>query len=69
MCDMLESVFCKREGADEVTDSPALFGKFVLDEVIAASGRSPFPELFFEISGRELSLDFLTQRLREEVSG
>ena len=66
-CDMLEQVFLQREGIQDLTEKPEDFGRFILDEVIGVSGRYPFPELFKRLSGRELSLDFLTGKLREEA--
>ncbi len=66
-CDMLEKVFLEREGVSDVTDRPELFGRFILDEVVGVSGRYPFPELFRRISGEDLSLKLLSQRLREEA--
>ena len=66
-CDMLEQVFLRREGVSDVTDKPESFGRFILDEVIRTSGRYPFPELFRRISGENLSLKLLSQRLREEA--
>lgn len=67
-CDMLEDVFCIRESIDEVSEKPGVFGKFILDEVIGVSGRFPFPELFKRISGEELTLRFLTDRFKREVT-
>jgi oligoendopeptidase F len=67
VCDMLEQVFCSREAVGEVTDRPLEFGKFLLDEIMAVSGRYSFPELFRQISGEELTLRFLTDRLRMEA--
>ncbi len=67
-CDMLEQVFLKREGISDIIDRPELFGRFVLDEVIGASGRYSFPELFRRISGEGLSLRLLSQRLRKEAN-
>ncbi len=66
-CDMLEQVFLTREGISDVTDKPELFGRFILDEVIGVSGRYPFPELFRRISGEDLSLGFLSKRLKAEA--
>jgi oligoendopeptidase F len=66
-CDMLEHVFLSREGVSDVTDRPVLFGRFILDEVIGASGRYPFPELFRRISGEDLSLRLLSERLIAEA--
>lgn len=67
-CDMLEDVFAKREGIDDVVDEAESFGKFLLDEVIGVTGRYRFPELFRRISGEGLSLRFLTDRLKKETS-
>jgi oligoendopeptidase F len=67
-CDMLEQVFLGKENVDDVTEKPKLFGKFVMDEVIGASGRYPFPELFRKISGEDLTLGFLSESLRKEAS-
>ena len=66
-CDMLEQVFMNREGISDHTERPEKFGRFILDEVIGVSGRYPFPELFRRISGEDLSLRLLSQRLREEA--
>ena len=67
-CDILEHVFLEREGVTDVIDRPELFGRFVLDEVIGASGKYPFPELFSRISGEDLSLRLLSSRLRKEAN-
>ncbi|MCD4702659.1 MAG: peptidase M3A and M3B thimet/oligopeptidase F [Candidatus Aegiribacteria sp.] len=63
MCDMLEQTFLSREGVSDVIDRPDLFGRFILDEVVGVSGRYPFPELFRRISGEDLSLRLLSERL------
>ncbi len=67
-CDIVEHVFLEREGVTDVIDRPELFGRFVLDEVIGASGKYPFPELFSRISGEDLSLRLLSSRLRKEAN-
>lgn len=67
-CDMLEQVFMNREGISDYTEKPEKFGRFILDDVIRASGRYPFPELFRRISGEDLSLKLLSQRLRKEAN-
>ncbi len=68
-CDMLETVFLKREGVGDITERPEAFGEFLREEVIAPSGMYPFPELFRRISGEDLSLSFLVRRIREELEG
>ncbi|MCK5115481.1 MAG: peptidase M3A and M3B thimet/oligopeptidase F [Candidatus Aegiribacteria sp.] len=66
-CDMLEQVFMDSEGISDHAERPGKFGRFILDEVIGASGRYPFPELFRRISGSGLSLRLLSQRLIAEA--
>ncbi len=68
MCDMLETVFLKREGISDLTEKPAEFGDFLREEVIAPSGRYTFPELFKKISGEDLSLSLMVDRIEQELS-
>ncbi|MBD3277343.1 MAG: peptidase M3A and M3B thimet/oligopeptidase F [Candidatus Aegiribacteria sp.] len=63
-CDMLKSVFQKRESVEDFMEEPKLFGDFLREEVISPSGRYPFPLHFKRISGEEVSLTFLTEQLR-----
>lgn len=69
MCDMLETVFLKREGLGDLTEKAGEFGEFLREEVIAPSGRYTFPELFRRISGEDLSLSLLVNRTVEELGG
>lgn len=64
MCDMLKQVFIARENVSDVTNKPKQFGRFIMDEVINVSGRYPFPELYRRISGEDVSLRYLSERLR-----
>jgi len=66
-CDMLEDVFLRKESLTDMMQKPEAFGSFVKEEVIDASGRYPFPELFKRISGEDLSLSFLTSRIIREL--
>ncbi|RKZ02947.1 peptidase M3A and M3B thimet/oligopeptidase F [Candidatus Fermentibacteria bacterium] len=66
-CDMLEEVFLRRESVSAITQNPEAFGRFITDEVVKPSGRYPFPELFRRISGGELSLSFLTRKIRDTL--
>jgi hypothetical protein len=67
-CEMLEAVFLKRESLADVSENPAAFGRFLLDEVMSASGRYSFPDLYRRICGEKISLDFLLRRLKREAT-
>jgi len=67
-CDMLEEVFLRKESVSAITQEPEAFGRFIADEVMKPSGRYPFPELFKRISGEELSLSFLTGKIRKALT-
>ncbi len=67
-CDMLEEVFLRRESITDIMEKPRAFGDFVKSEVIKPSGMYPFPDLFKRISGEDLSLSFLTGKIRETIS-
>lgn len=67
-CDMLEEVFLRRESNSDIMENPIAFGDFVKNEVIKPSGMYPFPDLFKRISGEDLSLSFLTGKIRETIS-
>ena len=67
-CDMLEEVFLHRESITDIMENPIAFGDFVKNEVIKPSGMYPFPDLFKRISGEDLSLSFLTGKIRETIS-
>ena len=65
---MLEEVFLRKESITDVMENPIAFGDFVKNEVIKPSGMYPFPDLFKRISGEDLSLSFLTGKIRETIS-
>jgi len=67
-CDMLEEVFLRRESSTDIMENPRAFGDFVKNEVIKPSGMYAFPDLFKRISGEDLSLSFLTEKIRETIS-
>ena len=67
-CDMLKTVFQMRKSVEDFMEEPQLFGDFLREEVISPSGRYPFLLHFKRISGREVSLAFLTEQLRREAS-
>ncbi len=67
-CDMLEGVFLEKESISDIMQKPEAFGDFIRNEVIKPSGMYPFPELFKRISGDELSLSFLTKKIKESLA-
>lgn len=58
-CEMLKSVFNKRENVDAITDQAESFGEFLFEEVIEPSGRYTYSELFERISGEKFSLKYM----------
>jgi len=66
--DMLEEVFLRKESVADIVQKPEAFGWFIAHEVMKPSGQYPFPELFRRISGEELSLSFLTEKIRKTLT-
>lgn len=57
-CEMLRKVFKEKTGA-EITEKPAEFGQFLINEVIKQSGRYKYNDLFKKISGSDFSLKYM----------
>ena len=59
-CEMLGKVFKEKTGA-EMTEKPAEFGQFLINEVIKSSGKYKYNELFKKISGKDFSLKYMLE--------
>lgn len=57
-CEMLRKVFKDKTGA-EITEKPAEFGQFLINEVIKPSGMYKYNDLFKKISGSDFSLKYM----------
>lgn len=57
-CEMLGKVFKEKTGA-EMTEKPAEFGQFLINEVIKSSGMYKYNDLFKKISGSDFSLKYM----------
>ncbi len=57
-CEMLGKVFKEKTGAD-MTEKPAEFGQFLINEVIKSSGMYKYNDLFKKISGNDFSLKYM----------
>ncbi|KAB3528957.1 hypothetical protein [Alkaliphilus serpentinus] len=56
-CEMLDKEFKAKTGS-EIVDKPREFGGFLTSEVIKASGRYRYNDLFKRISGNNFSLSY-----------
>lgn len=59
-CEMLSKVFKEKYGA-EMTEKPAEFGEFLINEVIKSSGKYRYNDLFKKISGKDFSLKYMLE--------
>lgn len=58
-CEMLKTVFCKKNNCSSIMDSPLKFSEFLINDVISPSGLYKYPDLFKKISGEDFSLKFM----------
>lgn len=58
--EMLGKVFKEKTGA-EITEKPAEFGQFLIDQVIKPSGMYKYNDLFKRISGSDFSLKYMLE--------
>lgn len=59
-CEMVGKVFKEKFGAG-MTEKPAEFGQFLIDEVIKPSGLYKYNDLFKKISGSDFSLKYMLE--------